>query len=181
MRQGDRESGDSVMAIFWATCGYAPVGPKPAAPDAVGAGARGGGCTSALSRERVGNVSRCRIAAFLVGLSLLTTLASCKSSEPDPLPAPTKSATASLTPTTASWESKYNAEELDVYRAALAQWNAYKAEIQPYIALGEATPAAKKVYEPPRDVRRVDSLEGSFSWHVPRSTRPSCVIAQSVL
>jgi transposase len=32
--------------------------------------------------------------------------------------------------------------------------------------------------EPPRDVRRVDSLEGSLLWHVPRSTRPSCVSAR---
>jgi hypothetical protein len=32
--------------------------------------------------------------------------------------------------------------------------------------------------EPPRDVRRADSLEGSLSWHVPRSTRPSCVSAR---
>jgi len=34
--------------------------------------------------------------------------------------------------------------------------------------------------EPPRHVRRADSLEGSLSWHVPRGTRPSCVSARSV-
>lgn len=92
-------------------------------------------------------MSRRRIAVYLVGLTLLTTLASCKSSEPDPLPTPAKSTTAPSTPPTASWESKYNAKELDAYRAALAQWNAYKAEIQPYNAVGKATPAAKKVYQ----------------------------------
>ncbi|WP_169741842.1 type IV secretory system conjugative DNA transfer family protein, partial [Nocardioides aequoreus] len=32
--------------------------------------------------------------------------------------------------------------------------------------------------EPPRHVRRADSLEGSLSWHVPRGTRPSCVSAR---
>lgn len=31
--------------------------------------------------------------------------------------------------------------------------------------------------EPPRHVRRVDSLEGSLSWHDPASTRASCVSA----
>ena len=33
--------------------------------------------------------------------------------------------------------------------------------------------------EPPRHVRRADSLEGSLSWHDPASTRPSCVSALS--
>ncbi len=32
--------------------------------------------------------------------------------------------------------------------------------------------------EPPRSVWRADSLEGSFSWHVPRSTPRSCVSAR---
>lgn len=32
--------------------------------------------------------------------------------------------------------------------------------------------------EPPRQVRRVDSLEGSLSWHDPRSTPRSCVSAR---
>ena len=83
----------------------------------------------------------------MISVVLVATLAGCNGSDPDPVPTPTKSATTTPTSTTAAWEAKYSAEELDAYRAALAQWNSYKAEIQPYNAAGKATPAAKKVYQ----------------------------------
>jgi len=92
-------------------------------------------------------VSRRRIAVYLVGLSLLTTLASCKSSEPDPLPKPTKSTTAPSKPRTTSWESKYNAKEVAAYKDALARYQAYQLEVRPIWAAGKATPSAKRLFQ----------------------------------
>jgi hypothetical protein len=86
--------------------------------------------------------------AALVAAVVATLLAACGGSDGTTKSKRTPNRTTTTpVPTAKGWESKFSDDELRAYREALIRWGDYKAAIQPFNAAGDATAAAKKVYQ----------------------------------
>lgn len=75
---------------------------------------------------------------------LSAALAGCNESEP---PATSPSASTPSPTATSTWESEFSAEELAIYREAVARANAYERTAQAFFAAGEATREAKEFFQ----------------------------------
>lgn len=86
-------------------------------------------------------------ARLLGTAAILSTalIAGCNGS--DGPPKPTSSPSGSPTSAAPEWESKYNDEELAVYREAVQRVEAFDAKAQPIYAAGKATKAAKELLQ----------------------------------
>lgn len=93
------------------------------------------------------------LTAVLLGSLLL--VASCANAPADPGAVPRSNSTEFSRPATTSaeespaplWEANLSDADMKAYRQALARWEAYERSSEPIWAAGEATPAARELFE----------------------------------